>query len=95
MRFGRTLIAATATVIVSITGAPGAGAQIAGTSGAVTKLASAPPSVAYGALQDATGSETFDEQQGVLLANPLTVNLTTPGTYSSFYYTSTIPAGTP
>ena len=72
-----------------------ASATIIGTSGQMTKIAP-PPSVLFDALESDTTMFAFDEQQNVTLAQPLSVDITTPGTYddSADLTPGTIPAGT-
>src|ERR671930_188291 len=75
--------------------AAGSSATITGTSGQV-QLIAAPPSVKFGALQSDTTMYAFDEQQRVVLAAPLDVDITVPGTYdeNSDLTPGAIPAGT-
>ena len=72
-----------------------ASATIIGTGGQMTKIAP-PPSVLFDALESDTTMFAFDEQQNVTLAQPLSVDITTPGTYddSADLTPGTIPAGT-
>jgi len=72
-----------------------ASATISSTSGQIVKIAS-PPSVDFGALESDTTMYAFDEQQSVTLSQPLSVDITTPGTYddTSDLTPGTIPAGT-
>jgi len=72
-----------------------ASATIVGTSGQMTLIAP-PPSVEINALESDTTMYAFDEQQGVTLAQPLNVDITTPGTYddTADLTPGTIPAGT-
>ena len=84
-----------ACVIALMSMVAAASASITGTSGQITQIAP-PASVAIDALESDTTMYAFDEQQGVTLASPLAVNITTPGTYddSSDLTPGTIPAGT-
>jgi hypothetical protein len=72
-----------------------ASATIIATSGQMTLIAP-PPSVEIDALESDTTMYAFDEQQGVTLAQPLNVDITTPGTYddTTDLTPGTIPAGT-
>ncbi|MGZ6955337.1 MAG: PKD domain-containing protein [Acidimicrobiia bacterium] len=58
----------------------GAQALIGTTAGNIVKI-TAPPSVAPGALQDATNVFAFNERQGVTLASLMRVDITGPGLY--------------
>ncbi len=71
------------------------GATITGTSGPVQQIAP-PPSVAYNKLESQTTAFAFNEASGVVLANPVQVDATAPGKYSSpkALHTSNIASGT-
>ena len=71
------------------------GAVITGSTGKVTKLATAPASVKLNALENATNVFAFDERQNVTLPAAISVDAVNPGTYSSFPSgTATVAAGT-
>jgi hypothetical protein len=91
MKRGFTAVAAIALALLATT----ASATITGTSGQVTKIAP-PPSVLFDVLESDTTMFAFDEQQNVTLAQPLSVDITAPGTYddSIDLTPGTIPAGT-
>jgi uncharacterized repeat protein (TIGR01451 family) len=72
-----------------------ANAFISGTSGQLIKLSSAPPNVAQDQFENTSAAVAFDERLGTTLAAPLTVDMTTAGTYTSFPIGATkIAAGT-
>lgn len=78
-----------------ILGSSVANAAIIGTSG-VAVLIAAPASVVTGALQSDTLVRTFNEKQNIVLASPLAVDITSPGTYDGTgpLTPGTIAAGT-
>jgi hypothetical protein len=88
-------ITATVTVMTLAVATDGAGAAVSATSGQVQKI-SPPSSVLFGALESNETMVTFDEQQDVVLAAPLLVNFTEPGTYdeTTDLQNAEIPAGT-
>lgn len=91
MKRGFWAVAAIALTVLAGT----ASATIIATSGQMVKIAP-PPSVLFGALQSDTTMFAFDEQQNVTLSQPLSLDITSPGTYddSADLTPGTIPAGT-
>ncbi len=84
MRHVRKLSIIAVSAVVVATTVVAAGAFITSSSGGVIRLASAPPSVALNALENATSAVTFDEQQGLTLPADVQVDFAAPGTYAKF-----------
>ena len=95
MRSARTFGAVCAAAVLAASAVAIAGALISSTSASVVRLASAPPSVALNALENATTVVAFDEKQATTLASAVTVDAVNPGTFTSFPSGSaTVAAGT-
>ena len=95
MRSARSLGAIGAAVVLAVSTVAVAGALISSTSASVIRLASAPPSVALNALENATTVVAFDEKQATTLTSAVAVDAVNPGTYTSFPSGSaTVAAGT-
>ena len=88
MRIRKILVALCAAAVGTCSVVAIGGATITGSSGKVTKLATAPASVKLNALENATNAFAFDERQNVTLGAAVAVDAVNPGTYSSF------PSGT-
>ena len=84
MRSSKLILAACVAALLVGTTFAVAGAFVSGTSGPVIFLRSPPPSVVQDALENTSSAFAFDEQQGAMLAAPLTLDITNPGTYSSY-----------
>ncbi len=95
MRSSKGFLALCAVVAMVVSSVAVGGALISGSAGKVIRLSSAPASVKLNALQNATNTYAFDEQQGATLTSAIAVDAIDPGTYGSFPSGSaTIPAGT-
>jgi uncharacterized repeat protein (TIGR01451 family) len=95
MRFFKALLAVCAAAVMAFSTFAVAQAFITDSSGSLIQLSSPPPSVALNALENATSAFAFNEAQGFALTAPLAVDITDPGTYSTFPVgRTTIPAGT-
>jgi uncharacterized repeat protein (TIGR01451 family) len=84
MRIRKILVALCAAAVGTCSVVAIGGATITGSSGKVTKLASAPASVKLNALENATNAVAFDERQNATLGAAVAVDAVNPGTYSSF-----------
>jgi len=92
----RGAVLATVVAVASLVPGAVAHAVISGTSGQVTKI-SPPASVAHpGTLDSDTTTYAWDEKQGESLASPVSVDIATPGVYTTIGSTSpvTLPLGT-
>ena len=89
------MIAKTLVILCTVELATSSRADVASTAGAAVEVAP-PPSVAPNALESDTEIRVFDEQQGVVLPGPLSVNISAPGLYDdpADLTPAVIPAGT-
>lgn len=78
------LVALCAVVVMVVSSVAVGGALISGSTGKVTRLATAPASVKLNALENATNTVAFDEKQGVTLSAAVSVDAVNPGTYNTF-----------
>jgi hypothetical protein len=94
-RCSRTLLAAGLAVVAAAALSSVVWAAIASTSGQMTQIAP-PPSVEFDQVESNTTQFAFAERQCVILASPLKVNITVPGTYDegTDLTPGSIPAGT-
>jgi hypothetical protein len=83
----------TAALLLLVAGAPASGGILL-TSGAVQVTSPPPADVTNGALTSNTVVRVFAEQLGLTLGSDLTVNITTPGTYTGSLTPGAILAGT-
>ena len=82
-------------VALGVSSASVAAAVITSSTGSVTRLSAAPPSVKLNALESATAVQAFDERQSFTLPAAVAVDAVNPGTYTAFPSGSaTIAAGT-
>ncbi len=84
MRIRRVLVALLAAAIATFSVVAIGGAAITGSSGKVTRLATAPASVKLNALENASNAVAFDERQNVTLGAAVAVDAVNPGTYTAF-----------
>ncbi len=90
------LLAVVAAAILGLATQDAARATIVGVDGQIVQLPTPPASVLFDGLSSDTTMFAFDEQQHVVLAAPLAVDFTQPGTYKldTDLQPSQIPAGT-
>ncbi len=91
MRKAARILIAPLVAIATLVPAGTAHAVISGTSGAVTKIAPPASVDRFTGLDSDTTTWAWDEQQGVTLASPVRVDLTSPGTYDT---PASLPGGT-